>query len=174
MGVADKERVIDAQGFRPNVGIIISSADRRVLWGRRIGGRDSWQFPQGGIHAGESPEEAMYRELDEEVGLKPEHVQILGRSRGWLRYRLPSRYIRRHEQPVCIGQKQRWFLLRLTAEDSAVQVDAHDSPEFDHWRWVNWWYPVSAVVDFKRQVYREALTELLPALTPRRKRRKAA
>ncbi|MEY2908209.1 MAG: hypothetical protein RLZZ602_732, partial [Pseudomonadota bacterium] len=108
MGVAAVERVIDAQGFRPNVGIIISNAEGSVLWGRRIGGRDSWQFPQGGIHAGESPEEAMYRELDEEVGLKPEHVDIIGRTKSWLRYRLPSRYIRRHEQPVCVGQKQRW------------------------------------------------------------------
>lgn len=174
MGVVDKERVIDAQGFRPNVGIIIAGADGRLLWGRRIGGRNSWQFPQGGIHGGETPEQAMFRELDEEVGLAPEHVKILGRTRGWLRYRLPSRYIRRHEQPVCIGQKQRWFLLRLVADDSAVRVDAHDSPEFDHWRWVNYWYPLSAVVDFKREVYREALTELLPSLTPRRRRRKAA
>ncbi len=174
MGVADKERVIDAQGFRPNVGIIIADARGQVLWGRRIGGRDSWQFPQGGIHAGESPEQAMFRELDEEVGLAPEHVKIIGRTKGWLRYRLPSRYIRRNEQPVCIGQKQRWFLLRLEAEESAIRLDAHDDPEFDHWRWVNYWYPVTAVVDFKRQVYREALAELLPALMPRRKRRKAA
>lgn len=174
MGIADKERVIDAQGFRPNVGIVIANTEGRLLWGRRVGGRDSWQFPQGGIHGGESPEEAMFRELDEEVGLSPNDVKIIGRTRGWLRYRLPTRYIRRHERPVCIGQKQRWFLLRLTSEDSAVRVDAHDDPEFDHWRWVNYWYPLSAVVDFKRDVYREALTELLPNLMPRRKRRRAA
>jgi len=173
LGVAAGERVIDAQGFRPNVGIIISNAEGSVLWGRRIGGRDSWQFPQGGIHAGESPEEAMYRELDEEVGLKPEHVDIIGRTKSWLRYRLPSRYIRRHEQPVCVGQKQRWFLLRLDADDSAVRVDAHKDPEFDHWQWVNYWYPLSGVVDFKREVYRNALTELLPALMPKRRRRRS-
>lgn len=174
VGVADKERVIDAQGFRPNVGIIVANAQGSVLWGRRIGGRGSWQFPQGGIHANESPEEAMFRELDEEVGLAREHVEIIGRSRGWLRYRLPARYVRKHEQPVCVGQKQKWFLLRLVADDSAVCVDAHPDPEFDHWRWVNYWYPLTGVVDFKRAVYREALTELLPSLMPRRKRKRAA
>ena len=173
MGIADKERVIDKEGYRPNVGIVIANAEGRLLWGRRLGGRDSWQFPQGGIHADESAEQAMFRELDEEVGLAPDAVAILGQTRGWLRYRLPARFVRKHEQPVCIGQKQKWFLLRLTAPDAAVRVDAHPDPEFDGWRWVNYWYPVSAVVDFKREVYRAALTELLPSLTPKRKRRKA-
>lgn len=170
----DKDRIIDADGFRPNVGIVISNAEGRVLWGRRINGRDSWQFPQGGIHPGESAEEAMYRELDEEVGLKPEHVSILHRTKGWHRYRLPSRYVRRHEKPVCIGQKQRWFLLRLEVGDDAVCLDAHDSPEFDDWRWVSYWYPLNAVVDFKRDVYRSAMSELVEGLTskPRAKRKR--
>lgn len=125
------------------------------------------------MHGGETPEQAMFRELNEEIGLEPSHVSILGCTRGWLRYRLPSRFIRKHERPVCIGQKQKWFLLRLEAGDNAVRVDAHDDPEFDGWRWVSWWYPVTAVVDFKREVYRAALGELLPALLPQRKRRKA-
>ena len=170
MAGSGRERVIDKQGFRPNVGIVIANGEGRVLWGRRVGGSDSWQFPQGGIHGGETPEQAMYRELDEEVGLQPEQVQILGETRDWLRYRLPERYVRRREQPVCIGQKQRWFLLRLTAGDEAVRVDAHAKPEFDAWRWVNYWYPVSGVVDFKRDVYRQALSALLPALMPVRRR----
>ena len=155
------------------MGIIVCNHGGEVLWGRRIGGRNSWQFPQGGMHGGETPEQAMFRELNEEIGLEPSHVSILGCTRGWLRYRLPSRFIRKHERPVCIGQKQKWFLLRLEADDNAVQVDAHDDPEFDGWRWVSWWYPVTAVVDFKREVYRAALGELLPALLPQRKRRKA-
>lgn len=160
----DQQRVIDKQGYRPNVGIVIANNQGDVLWGRRVGGRDSWQFPQGGIHAGETPEEAMFRELDEEVGLAPGDVQILGQTPGWLRYRLPERYLRRHEKPLCIGQKQRWFLLQLTAGDDAVRLDAHEEPEFDHWQWVSYWYPLSAVVDFKRGVYRDALTTLLPLL----------
>ena len=122
MAGSDKERVIDRQGFRPNVGIVIASEEGRVLWGRRVGGHDSWQFPQGGIHGGETPEQAMYRELDEEVGLKPEHVTVLGETREWLRYRLPERYIRKREKPVCIGQKQRWFLMRFDGPDSAIDI----------------------------------------------------
>ena len=170
MAGSGRERVIDKQGFRPNVGIVIANGEGQVLWGRRVGGGDSWQFPQGGIHGGETPEQAMYRELDEEVGLQPEQVQILGETRDWLRYRLPERYVRRREQPVCIGQKQRWFLLRLTAGDEAVRLDAHAKPEFDGWRWVSYWYPVTGVVDFKRDVYRQALSALLPALMPVRRR----
>ena len=161
----DQQRVIDKQGYRPNVGIVIANKQGQLLWGRRVGDRDSWQFPQGGIHAGETPEAAMYRELDEEVGLAASDVKILGQTSGWLHYRLPERYLRRHEQPLCIGQKQRWFLLRLTAGDDAVKLDAYDEPEFDHWRWVSYWYPLSAVVDFKRGVYREALAALLPQLS---------
>ena len=163
----DNERVIDRDGFRPNVGIVICNAVDQVLWGRRINGRDSWQFPQGGMHRDETPEQAMYRELEEEVGLRPESVRVLGRTQGWLHYRLPKRFIRQSENPVCIGQKQIWFLLRLTGPESDIRLDAHDDPEFDHWRWVSYWYPVQAVVDFKQAVYRQALTQLSSSLAPK-------
>ncbi len=165
----DIERVIDKEGFRPNVGIVICNDSDEVLWGRRVNGRDSWQFPQGGVHRGESPEEAMYRELHEEVGLPPEAVKIIGRTSGWLRYRLPKKFIRRTESPVCVGQKQVWFLLRLQAPEASICLDAHDDPEFDDWRWVSYWYPVHAVVDFKRDVYRQALGQLAPRLSPKRR-----
>ncbi len=155
---------IDAEGFRPNVGIIVSSPRGEVLWARRCG-HDAWQFPQGGISRGESPEEAMLRELGEEVGLKEEHVHILGQTRGWLKYRLPARYVRQDRQPRCIGQKQKWFLLRLTAEASEIRLDCTQPAEFDAWRWVSFWYPLNQVVSFKREVYRKALKELAPRLS---------
>lgn len=158
-------QVIDRDGYRPNVGIILSSRESRVFWGRRIG-QNAWQFPQGGIRAGEDPEQAMYRELYEETGLLPQHVELVGCTRGWLRYQLPKRLIRRGSEPVCIGQKQRWFMLRLVGEDEDVHLDSTDSPEFDHWRWVTYWYPVRAVVPFKRSVYQKALRELAPLLFP--------
>lgn len=159
--------MIDAEGYRPNVGIILCNAERRVLWARRIGQR-SWQFPQGGIRAEEllNPERAMFRELAEEIGLQPEHVKILGRTGGWLRYRLPRRLIRRDSEPTCIGQKQVWFLLRMVGQESDVRLDLSERPEFDHWRWVEYWYPLRAVVPFKRQVYLCALQELAPLLFP--------
>ncbi len=156
--------MLDADGFRPNVGIILSNREGRVLWARRIG-EQAWQFPQGGIRTDETPQEALYRELYEEIGLHPHHVEVLGATRGWLRYRLPPRYIRRHCRPVCIGQKQVWFLLRFLGEESDVRLDCTDHPEFDCWRWVDW-RPAREVVSFKRGVYRRALKELAPLLFP--------
>jgi putative (di)nucleoside polyphosphate hydrolase len=155
--------VIDSDGFRPNVGIILVNSLGQVLWARRCG-QDAWQFPQGGINADETAEQAMYRELQEEIGLTPNDVEIMGVTRGWLRYRLPKRMIRRHQFPICIGQKQKWFMLRMLSHDSAVKIDCCDTPEFDGWRWVSYWYPVGQVVSFKREVYRKAMRELSPRL----------
>lgn len=155
--------MIDSDGFRANVGIILTHEDGRVLWAKRIG-QDAWQFPQGGVRAGESAEQALFRELQEEVGLMQQHVRIVGATRGWLRYRLPKRFVRRHRRPLCIGQKQKWFLLRLEAPESCVRFDSTDHPEFDGWRWVDYWHPVEEVVFFKRDVYRRALKELADCL----------
>lgn len=153
--------MIDADGFRPNVGIILANNQGEVLWARRIN-QGSWQFPQGGIQTNESPEEALFRELEEEVGLNAEHVKILACTRGWLRYRLPQHLIRRNNNPLCIGQKQKWFLLQMLADDQAVNINAGEKPEFDHWNWVSYWYPLNQIVAFKRDVYRRALKELAP------------
>lgn len=154
--------VIDDDGFRANVGIILSNCDGKVFWGKRIG-QTSWQFPQGGIDEGETPLQAMFRELEEETGLLEKHVKVIGSTEGWLRYRLPPKMVRKcHDGRVCIGQKQQWFLLRLTCEDSSVNLAANDVPEFDDWRWVNYWLPAKEVVYFKRRVYERALQELAP------------
>jgi len=157
--------VVDSEGFRPNVGIILANDAADLWWGRRVGGRDAWQFPQGGLDSGESTEQAMYRELREEIGLRPDDVEILASTRGWLRYRLPERFIRQNQQPLCIGQKQKWFLLRMRAPDSAVDLEAGDKAEFEDWSWVSYWYPLSRIVAFKREVYRRALRELAPAIS---------
>ena len=153
--------MVDRQGFRPNVGIVICDGAGKLFWGKRVG-QDAWQFPQGGINQGERPIDALYRELHEEVGLHPEDVDVLATTRGWLRYRLPKRYVRKTTGRPCIGQKQKWFLLRLKSEESRICLEGIVKPEFDGWRWVNYWFPVQQVVDFKQDVYRRALRELAP------------
>lgn len=157
--------MIDSSGFRHNIGIILANHAGRVFWAKRIG-RDAWQFPQGGMNLGETPEQTLFRELEEEVGLKAQDVTILARTERWLRYRLPPRMIRKTE-PVCIGQKQLWFLLRLEGNDSLIQFDKTHKPEFDDWQWVSYWFPLRQVVSFKREVYRRALKELAPLLFPK-------
>ena len=155
--------MIDSDGFRSNVGIILSNSDGKVFWARRYG-QDSWQFPQGGINRNESPDDAMYRELFEETGLNREHVEIVGKTNKWLRYRLPKWMVRKNSHPICIGQKQIWFILRLVGTESDFNLSTMEQPEFDHWSWVDYWQPMKEVVFFKRQVYKKALTELEPLL----------
>ncbi len=157
--------MIDSKGYRPNVGIILCNDEGRVFWAKRKG-VNSWQFPQGGIDYNEDPEAAMYRELWEETGLKAENVELLGRTRYWLRYKLPERYIRKNSLPLCIGQKQIWFILRLISPESNVRFDCSMKPEFDGWRWVDYWHPLRYVVYFKRRVYHKAMTELGEILLP--------
>ncbi len=156
--------MLDREGYRPNVGIVLLNARNEVFWGKRVG-QHSWQFPQGGIQHGESPEQAMYRELHEEVGLLTQHVQIIGRTRDWLRYDVPEEYLRRQNsarahRAAYRGQKQIWFLLRLVGLDSDIQLRASEHPEFDAWRWVPFWIQLDTVIDFKREVYQLALSEL--------------
>ncbi|MEW5757782.1 MAG: RNA pyrophosphohydrolase [Pseudomonadota bacterium] len=155
--------MIDSEGYRANVGIILANRQGKLFWAKRIG-QQSWQFPQGGIKEHETPQEALFRELWEEVGLKPEHVEVLGCTSDWLRYHLPSHLVRRERQPVCIGQKQIWYLLRLNVTADHVCLTCSERPEFDFWRWTDYWSPVFQVISFKRKVYRAALTELAPLL----------
>ncbi|MDH2924926.1 putative (di)nucleoside polyphosphate hydrolase [Nicoletella semolina] len=157
--------MIDFDGYRPNVGIVICNKQGQVLWARRFG-QNSWQFPQGGINEGENIEAAMYRELYEEVGLAKKDVQLLWVSKYWLKYKLPKRLVRAEnlQNPICIGQKQRWFLLQLLSDDNLINLKTSKNPEFDSWRWVSFWYPVRQVVSFKRDVYRKVMKEFAQVL----------
>lgn len=150
--------MVDKDGFRSNIGIIISDGFGKVLLAKRVG-QKAWQFPQGGIDKGESEVQALFRELYEEVGLEPDDVKIIKRCKKWLRYRIPISMQRKNSKPLCIGQKQKWFFLQLTASTSKIRFDTSGTPEFDGWEWVNYWYPINAVVSFKRNVYRSALQE---------------
>ena len=157
--------MLDREGYRPNVGIILLNLQNEVFWGKRVR-EHSWQFPQGGIKQGESPEQAMYRELEEETGLRHEHVKVVGRTRDWLRYEVPENFIRREIRGHYRGQKQIWFLLRLIGRDHDINLRINEAPEFDAWRWHNYWVPLETVIEFKRDVYHRALQELSRFLPP--------
>lgn len=153
--------MIDENGFRLNVGIVLANSDGRLFWGRRVG-QDAWQFPQGGLHDQEHLQETLYRELYEEVGLNSTDVEVIAESKQWLSYLLPERLVRVDTKPICIGQKQKWFLLRLISDENAIKLDENIKPEFDHWKWVSFWFPLYQVVSFKREVYRQVLNEFQP------------
>ncbi len=159
--------VIDRAGYRLNVGIVLINESGRVFWGRRHG-HDAWQFPQGGLAAGETALDAMYRELHEEIGLERQDIEVLGVTKRWLKYRLPKQYLRHGSEPLVIGQKQKWYLLKLVSSEQKVRLDLCDSPEFDSWRWIDYHEPQEHVIFFKKQVYTQALKELEHFLKKRR------
>ena len=148
--------IIDQQGYRLNIGIIVINHNNNLLWAKRMG-QNAWQFPQGGVQQGEKLHQALYRELKEELGLDPEDVEIEAMTEGFLKYRLPAGLIRYDNHPLCIGQKQKWYLLRLKGEDQRIDLGCSPKPEFEKWQWVPYWYPLKHVISFKKDVYRKAL-----------------
>ena len=161
--------VLDKDGYRFNVGIVLANALGQVFWARRIGGQNAWQFPQGGLDRGETARDAVFRELYEEVGLTEKSVRVISNTKGWLRYRLPKSRFANRKKPRFIGQKQKWYLLQLLEDESVIDLNAIEKPEFDQWRWVSYYYPIKEVVDFKQTVYRLALTQLAKGLSKLRK-----
>lgn len=154
--------MIDPEGFRLNVGIVLVNSDNKVLWAKRKGAQaagyqNCWQFPQGGIQENETAHQALYRELQEELGLSPEQVKLLSEMPEWLRYFFPKPLFFEKETAVCVGQKQRWFLLRLLVDDSHIGLDRYAEQELDAFEWVDHAYALQNVVAFKKEVYAEVL-----------------
>ena len=149
-----------AAGFRANVTAAVVDGRGQILLARRIDG-GGWQLPQGGMDRGESPEQALFRELGEEIGLGPSQVQVLAAAVGWYRYRIPPAILKeRGASSEFHGQAQRWFLLELVAPQEMIRLDVETPPEFDRWRWAAYWHPVHSVPNFKREAYRRGLTAL--------------
>ena len=155
--------MIDSEGYRANIGIVITNEKKQILLAKRYK-QDAWQLPQGGIDKGETELDALYRELEEEVGLAAKQVSLLAKTPKWLRYELPMEHIRRKQKPTCIGQKQVWYLLKLVSNDSDISLSLHNKVEFDDWKWVDYWNPVDEVINFKKEVYEDMLKALAPVL----------
>ena len=155
--------MIDSDGYRANIGIVITNDKKQILLAKRFK-QSGWQLPQGGIDEDESEFDALYRELQEEVGLHSSHVTLIAKTPKWLRYELPDEHVRRPQKPMRIGPKQGWHLINLASSDDEISLDLHEDVEFDDWKWVDYWKPVDEVINFKRDVYEDMLKALAPIL----------
>ena len=155
---------VDLARYRPNVGIVLVRADGKVWLGRRTGtpGPHNWQFPQGGVDSGETLDQAALRELREETGVVS--ATVLGRTPDWIPYRFPVNHRHSRVARGWIGQKQIWFALRFTGEDSEINLTAHHEREFDTWRWVDLDEALSRVVPFKRATYERVIQTFRPII----------
>mgnify|MGYP001264897247 CR=1 FL=1 len=155
---------IAALPYRPCVGVMLINRAGLIFAGRRLDtAAPAWQMPQGGIDAGEKPKQAALRELTEETGVRPERVEVLGKTQGWLTYDLPPELLGKTWGGKYRGQKQKWFLLRFLGEDAEIDI-ARDHPEFAEWRWIGPDEMIAAIVPFKRDIYREVVRQFRPWL----------
>lgn len=147
----------DYPQHRPNVGVVLFHPDGRVWFGKRAGATrpHSWQFPQGGVDAGEDLFDAALRELEEETGVTS--VELLGRTEGWITYDFPEGYAGSKSARGWLGQKQAWFALRFVGEESEIRLDHHAEVEFDAWRWGRLDEAPELIIPFKRAAYEKVV-----------------
>ena len=147
------------EGYRPNVAMVVVNSKNKVLICRRRN-TQTWQFPQGGIDSDEDITEAMYRELFEEVGLSKKDIDVLGESKGTITYDIPLTLRSMVLGGKFKGQVQKWFLARIKNDDFKINLENEAFPEFEEYEWVSYWRPLDRIIDFKKEAYRLALTEL--------------
>ncbi|MBP9721851.1 MAG: RNA pyrophosphohydrolase [Gammaproteobacteria bacterium] len=150
------------QVYRPNIGIILLNKEGKILLAERNGMPNTWQLPQGGIDPNESPLQALYREVQEEIGLLPNLYNVLAVTSGWIYYQVPYWQELAKFNNKFRGQKQKWFLLEFLGQDNDINLQLDEEIEFINWQWASYWYPLTIAIDFKLGAYRQALMELLP------------
>lgn len=148
---------IDPKRYRPNVGLALFHKNGLVFVAKRIAtdGPYQWQMPQGGVDRGEAPADAALRELEEEIGVRAEHVDLLEETADWLHYDFPID-VRTKMKPRgrYLGQRQKWYAFRFKGRDADIRLDLH-TPEFVDWRWAPLQSTPGLVIPFKRPVYEE-------------------
>ena len=144
--------------YRPNVGIVLINGEGKVWLGRRTdtSAPFNWQFPQGGVDEGEDLEAAARRELQEETGVTS--ARVLGRTDGWIAYDFPAGFAGSKKARGFRGQRQVWFALRFTGDDTEVDLTTHGEPEFDRWRWADLGDALDRIAPFKREAYGRVMT----------------
>ena len=153
------EDEILALPYRPCVGIMVCNRFGGIFAGQRLDSSyDAWQMPQGGIELGEDPRDAALRELEEETGIPAEAVEIVAETRDWIPYDLPYHLVPRLWKGRYRGQKQRWFLMRFSGDDSMINIDT-EVPEFGRWCWLRPEELLDRIVPFKRKTYAQVIRE---------------
>ena len=146
--------------YRPCVGIVLINKAGLVWTGKRIQGNlpDGamlWQLPQGGIDAGETPQKAAFRELEEETGIS--QATLVYELPYWLTYDLPPEAVGVALKGQYKGQRQKWFAMHYHGDDSDIDLNAHDQKEFETWQWRKLAACPDMVVPFKKHVYEQIL-----------------
>lgn len=145
--------------YRSGVGIMLINTKKEIFVGKRIDNNsDAWQMPQGGIDAGEDEDLAMFRELQEETGIKQESVKMIGKSKEHFYYNLPYKLQKKFWGGKYLGQKQRWYIAEFIGDESKINVATED-PEFSEWKWIDNTIIIDSIVNFKRDLYKRVLLE---------------
>ncbi len=145
----------DNRPYRANVGIVLINNHNKVWVGSRIDmPSEHWQMPQGGVDEGEDIIQAMWRELEEEIGVKQDHASIIDYHREWMTYDLPYELSLNFWGGKYRGQKQKWFILRLNEKDSVININT-DEPEFKDWKWVDFEQTIELIIPFKKDIYEQ-------------------
>jgi putative (di)nucleoside polyphosphate hydrolase len=138
--------------LRNGVGIVVLNRNNKVFVAKRIDNpKNFWQMPQGGVDKGEDFLRAAYRELKEETSIKS--VELINELDGTITYELPDRLLGIIWKGKYRGQRQKWFVMRFTGNDSEININTKN-PEFLEWKWIELDLITKYVVDFKHHVYK--------------------